>query len=113
MHRDIDEWNRNLTLREAFRVSAVPAYQSLAREIGPERMKTIGYGNRELSAGINTFWLPRPGNAGILISADEQAALLNKLLAGKLQSSGKQLKILRAIMLVAETGQRKLYGKTG
>ena len=117
VHRDIKEWNHDLTLREAFRVSAVPAYQSLAREIGHERMKTyieqIGYGNRDISAGIDTFWLPRPENAGLLISADEQAALLNKLLYGKLPFSEKQLKRLRDVMLVAETRQGKLYGKTG
>ena len=49
----------------------------------------------------------------MLISADEQAALLNKLLNGKLPFSGKQLKILRDVMLVTETGKGKLYGKTG
>ncbi len=117
VHRDIEEWNRNLTLREAFRVSAVPAYQALAREIGPARMKTyierIGYGNGDISAGIDSFWLPRPGKAGMLISANEQVALLNKLLDGKLPFSGKQLKTLRDVMLVTETPKGKLYGKTG
>jgi beta-lactamase class D len=117
VHRDIEEWNRDLTLREAFRVSAVPAFQLLARDIGPERMKTyierIDYGNREISAGIDTFWLPRAGNRGLLISANEQVALLNKLLDGRLPFSGKQLKILRDVMLVAETPKGKLYGKTG
>jgi beta-lactamase class D len=39
IHRDIEGWNQDLTLREAFRVSAVPAYQILARQIGNERMK--------------------------------------------------------------------------
>ncbi len=117
VHRDIEEWNRDLTFREAFRVSAVPAYQALARQIGPERMKTfieqIGYGNRDISAGIDTFWLPRPGKTGILISADEQLLLLNQLLDGKLPFSGKHLKIIRNVMLVTETEKGKLYGKTG
>ena len=117
VHRDIEEWNRNLTLREAFRVSAVPAFQALAREIGPERMKTyidrIGYGNGDISSGIDTFWLPRSGKAGILISANEQVALLNKLLDGRLPFSGKELKTLHEVMLVAETPKGKLYGKTG
>ncbi|WP_255372261.1 penicillin-binding transpeptidase domain-containing protein [Prosthecochloris sp. HL-130-GSB] len=47
--RHYDAWNRDLTLRQAFSVSAVPAYQGLARQIGPERMKAyidaIGYGS--------------------------------------------------------------------
>jgi beta-lactamase class D len=38
VHRDIG-WNKDLTLREAFRASAVPAYQILARQIGSESMK--------------------------------------------------------------------------
>ncbi|NTV99481.1 MAG: class D beta-lactamase, partial [Chlorobiaceae bacterium] len=107
VHRDIEQWNCNLTLREAFRVSAVPAYQVLARQIGPERMKRyidqISYGNGGISAGIDIFWLPSPGKTGMLISAKEQVALLNKLLDGKLPFSGKQVKTLREIMLVAET----------
>jgi beta-lactamase class D len=117
VYRDIEEWNRNMTLREAFRVSAVPAFQALAREIGPIRMKRyidrIGYGNGDISAGIDTFWLPRSGKAGMLISANEQVALLNKLLDGRLPFSGKELKTLRDVMLVAETPKGKLYGKTG
>lgn len=117
VHRDIEEWNRDLTLREAFRVSSVPAYQALARQIGPERMKRyidqIGYGNGDISAGIDTFWLSRPGKVGMLISAKEQVALINKLLSGKLPFSGKQVKTLRDVMLVAETPKGKLFGKTG
>lgn len=117
MHRDIDAWNGDLTLREAFRVSAVPAFQVQAREIGPERMKTyidrIGYGNKDISSGIDTFWLPRPGKVGMLISAKEQVELLNKLLNGQLPFSGMHVKGLREVMLVAETPKGKLYGKTG
>jgi beta-lactamase class D len=117
VHRDIEDWNRDLTLREAFRVSAVPAYQALAREIGHARMKTyierIGYGNGDISAGIDSFWLPRSGKAGMLISANEQVVLLNKLLDGKLPFSGKELKALRDVMLTTETPKGKLYGKTG
>ncbi|WP_083694526.1 penicillin-binding transpeptidase domain-containing protein [Chlorobium sp. KB01] len=117
VHRDIDGWNRNLTLREAFRVSAVPAFQALARAIGQERMKRyinrIGYGNGDISSGIDTFWLPRPGRTGVLISAGEQVALLNRLLDGRLPFSKKHVKALRNIMLVAESPKGKLYGKTG
>ena len=37
--RFIPEWNRDLTLKEAFRVSCVPAFQNLARKTGAERMR--------------------------------------------------------------------------
>jgi len=117
VHRDIEGWNKDLTLREAFRVSSVPAFQGLAREIGAERMKEyigkIGYGSQETSAGIDTFWLPRPNTKPILISTDEQVALLNKLLDGKLPFSKKNISVLRDIMQVVKTEKGVLYGKTG
>jgi beta-lactamase class D len=115
--RDIEGWNQDLTLREAFKVSAVPAYQILAREIGEARMKEyiekIGYGSQDISSGIDIFWLPRPDTTSIKISADEQVALLNKLLDGKLPFSEKNIAILRDIMRAEKTGKGTLYGKTG
>ena len=115
--RDIEGWNQNLTLREAFRVSAVPAYQILARDIGEARMKEylgkIGYGSEDISAGLDIFWLPRSDNTSIKISADEQVLLLNKLLDGKLPFSEENISILRDIMLVEKTDKGALYGKTG
>ena len=107
VHRNYDAWNRNLTLREAFNVSAVPAYQILARQIGVDRMRSyiekISYGNEDISAGVDVFWLPDPGRVSIVISADEQVALLNKLLDGKLPFSERNVAILRNVMKVAET----------
>jgi beta-lactamase class D len=123
VHRDlaqnfpIEGWNKDLTLREAFRVSSVPAYQILARQIGVERMKKyieqINYGTKDISAGIDIFWLDRPGTAPIRISADEQVALLNKLLDGQLPFADKNIAILKSVMEVVKTEKGTLYGKTG
>ncbi len=115
--RDIEGWNQALTLRQAFRVSAVPAYQILARQIGPDRMKqyleAIDYGTKDISAGIDMFWLPRENTTSLMISADEQVALLNKLLDGKLPFSKDNVGILKDIMRVGKTEKGTLYGKTG
>ncbi|MCA9395799.1 MAG: class D beta-lactamase [Candidatus Omnitrophica bacterium] len=117
VHRDIDGWNQNLTLREAFRVSAVPAYQILARQVGVARMKqyvgALNYGTKDISAGIDIFWLSRAGNASIAISADEQVVLLNQFLDGNLPFSEKNVAILRDVMQVLKTEKGTLYGKTG
>jgi beta-lactamase class D len=117
IHRDIEGWNQDLTLRQAFRVSAVPAFQGLARQIGAKRMKQyidrIDYGTKDISSGIDIFWLPRPGKASIKICADEQVALLNKLLDGTLPFPKKHIAILRDMMLVTKTDKGTLYGKTG
>ena len=117
VHRSIEGWNKDLTLREAFKASAVPAYKILARQIGAERMKTylegINYGNKDISAGIDRFWLnPTEGNP-LLISADEQVVLLNNLLDGKMPFSEKNIAILKDIMQVSKTEKGTLYGKTG
>nr|AMP48176.1 classD [uncultured bacterium] len=115
--RDIEGWNQDLTLREAFRVSAVPAYQILARDVGAVRMKEymekIDYGSKDISAGIDIFWLPRPDTISIKISAEEQVDLLNKFLDGKLPFSEKNIAILRDIMQIEKTEKGTLYGKTG
>lgn len=115
--RDIEGWNKDLSLREAFRVSSVPAYQMLARHIGLDRMKTyiekIGYGSRDVSSGVDIFWLPRADRVSIKISADEQVDLLNKLLDGGLPFSKKNVMILRDVMLVEKTDKGMIYGKTG
>src|SRR5690606_37392427 len=54
--RERTELNRDLDFRTAFRISALPHYQELARRIGLDRMQqfidTVGYGNRDLSGGI-------------------------------------------------------------
>ncbi len=117
VHRDIDGWNQDLTLREAFRASAVPAYQILARQIGLERMKKyiedINYGTKDTSSGIDIFWLPQPGRVSIMISADEQVALLNKLFDGKLPFAEKNIALLKDIMEADKTEKGTLYGKTG
>lgn len=115
--RFLPEWNRNLNLRDAFRFSCVPAYQDLARKIGPERMQAaldkLGYGDRNISSGIDLFWLPAPGRETLLISPAEQAALTARLATGEVPFSAKAQAVLKDIMEVRSTLRGTLYGKTG
>ena len=115
--RFLPEWNKDLTLKEAFRVSCVPAFQNLARKIGPGIMQAwidkISYGDRNISSGIDIFWLPAPGRKTILISPEEQAKLICKLVSGKLPFSEKSLAVLNEIMIIKKTPLGILYGKTG
>jgi len=117
INRSMDLWNKDMTLREAFSASALPAFQVLAVQIGEKRMKkylkNIHYGNMDISAGIDSFWLPGPGKNSIMISADEQIVLLNRLLNGKLPFSKENVKILHDIMQTVKTDKGTLYGKTG
>ena len=54
-------WNHDHTLASATRESVVWYFQELAARIGPERMQEyidkIGYGNKDISGGLTTFWL--------------------------------------------------------
>lgn len=115
--RSIEDWNRDLTLRQAYAVSCVPAYQALARKIGPERMNEwihrLGYGNGDTSSGNDVFWLPAPDRTPILISADGQAALIRRLVNGDLPFSKETFAILQDIMTAKTTARGTLYGKTG
>jgi len=115
--RFIEDWNQDLTLRQAYAFSCVPAYQALARKIGPARMDgwihKFGYGNEDTSSGNDVFWLPAPDRTPILISPDEQANLIRRLVHGDLPFSKDSLKILKDIMAAKTTSRGTLYGKTG
>jgi beta-lactamase class D len=115
--RWLEDWNKDQTLRSAIAVSCVPAYQSLARRIGRPRMQEwidkLGYGNRDLSSGIDVFWLPEAGRRTLLISPEEQAAMIARLVSGKLPFSPQTLATLRSILKQKETKRGTFYGKTG
>lgn len=117
IHRDIAAWNRDLNLRDAFQASCVPAFQSLAKRLGPDRMnrwlEAIGYGDKNTTAGLDVFWLPAPARRTLLISPKEQAELLCELVAGKLPIQPASLKTLKDLMWVRATSSATLYGKTG
>jgi beta-lactamase class D len=72
-------WNKDLTMAEAFKVSAVPYYQEVARRIGRDTMKhwidSLQYGNKNISGPIDSFWL----NNHLKITPDEQLGLVKKL----------------------------------
>ena len=59
--RRVPEWNRDLTMQEAFKVSAVPYFQEVARRIGKDTMQrsldSLHYGTAKIKTRIDTFWL--------------------------------------------------------
>jgi len=115
--RSIEDWNQNLTLKEAFKVSCVPAFKDLAKKIGLENMKIwidkISFGNKNISAGIDCFWLPQEDGNEIKITPLEQAKLLAKFINKQLPFSEKSEKILKELMKEKETIHGIFYGKTG
>lgn len=111
--REFEAWNRDHTLRSAFKASAVPVYQEIARRIGPERMARyvaqFDYGNRDTSGEIDGFWL----RGRLRISAAQQAAFLERLYAEELPLERRTQTIVKDIMLLDESDLGVLRGKTG
>ena len=115
--RSFPGWNGDLTLREAFQASCVPAFQELARKIGSERMQEwlnkLGYGDKNMCERPDSFWLPRAGQKNIIITPEQQADLINKLITGKLPLKKENVATLLDIMSIESTARSTLFGKTG
>ncbi len=106
------DWNRDLTLAEAFKYSSFSHYQQVARMIGKERMQealdTLGYGNKKIDT-IDRFWV----NNTLKISADEQMGFVKYLYFEKLPFNKRSQTIVKKIMLQESTTNYKLSYKTG
>jgi beta-lactamase class D len=111
--RSRPELNQDLDLQAAFRISAVPHYQALVRRIGAERMQqfidAVGYGNRDISGGIDQFWL----TGGLRISPREQVDFLARLFRGDLPFSAATQAAVREMMVGERTADYTLHAKTG
>jgi beta-lactamase class D len=107
------DWNKDLTMKEAFKVSAVNYYQEVARRIGYDTMKrwidSLQYGNMNISGPIDSFWL----NNTLKISPDEQLGLVTQLYFDKLPFQKRTQQIVRNVMLQEDNTQYKLSYKTG
>lgn len=108
-----EDWNKDLTMAQAFKVSALPYYQELARRIGKDRMQhyldTVQYGNKTMGNSVDSFWI----NNQLKISADEQVGFIKRLYHTELPFSERSQRIVRGMMLQKETDNYKLYYKTG
>lgn len=115
IHREIDGWNHDTNLRQAFKDSTVWFYQVLARRIGYERMQQfinkVGYGNRQIgtAADIDRFWLQKP----LQITPKEQIKFLQRLYQGDLPFSQRTINLVKDIMVREQTPDYTLRGKTG
>lgn len=107
------DWEKDLGLRDAIKVSSVPIYQELARRIGPERMaagvKSLGYGNRKTGDVVDRFWLDGP----LEISAVEQVQFLRRLLDDKLPLKPETMSIVRSIVPTEAVEGAVIHHKTG
>lgn len=111
--RNREEWNVDMSMRQAFKVSCVPYYQELARRIGAVELQkwidTVKYGNQRIGGAVDMFWL----NDTLKISADEQVLFMKRLYFDKLPFSQRSQRIVRSMMLQEDSSNYRLYYKTG
>ncbi|TVZ15502.1 class D beta-lactamase [Maribacter sp. MAR_2009_72] len=110
----LKNWEQDLILRDAFQFSCVHCYQEVARKIGSQRMNDyaskLNYGNLEIdSTNIDKFWLEGESR----ISQMQQIDFLKRFYNFELPISKRTERIMRNIMLIEETDQYKLSGKSG
>lgn len=108
-----EDWNKDLTMEDAFKVSAVPYYQEVARRIGHDTMQhwldSLHYGNQKIGDRIDSFWLDN----SLKISPDEQLGLVKRLYFDQLPFQKRTQQIVRDVMVQEDNTQYKLCYKTG
>jgi len=115
-----DAWKQDQTPITWIKESCVWYSQVLTQQLGVEKFQEyvtkFHYGNMDLSGdvgqnnGLTQAWL----SSSLEISANEQLAFLEKLLAGQLPVSAHAHTMTQNILFVQEwPGGWKLYGKTG
>jgi beta-lactamase class D len=111
--RRIPEWNKDLTMYEAFRFSSVPYYQEVARRIGKDTMQfwldSLAYGTKAIRTRIDTFWLDN----SLKITPDEELGLVKRLYFNQLPFYKINQEIVKKAMLFEDKPEYKLSYKTG
>lgn len=106
-------WNRDLTMEEAFKASAVPYYQEVARRIGKDTMQfwldSLKYGNHHIGGKVDTFWLDN----SLKITPDEEMGLVKRLYFSQLPFQKRTQDIVKKVMLQESNSNYKLSYKTG
>jgi beta-lactamase class D len=107
------EWDQDLSMYRAFRVSAVPYYQELARRIGRDTMHlwldSLGYGTKKITSPIDSFWLDN----SLRITPDEQLGLVKRLYFNQLPFFKTYQEIVKKAMLFEDNSNYRLGYKTG
>jgi beta-lactamase class D len=111
--RNIETWNKDMGMTEAFKVSNVPYYQEVARRIGKDTMQkwldSLSYGNKKMGNRADSFWLDN----SLKISPDEQLGLLKKLYFDQLPFRKSVHEMVKHVMLQEDNTLYKLSYKTG
>lgn len=108
-----DEWNKDLTMEQAFKASAVNYYQEVARRVGKDAMQkwldSLHYGTQKITSQVDSFWLDNT----LKISPDEQLGLVKRLYFDQLPFQKRSQQIVRNMMQQESNTLYTLAYKTG
>ena len=117
--RPVDSWNKDLTMYDAFRVSAVNYYQEVARRIGKDTMQfwldSLKYGaksdteNVVIKSAIDSFWLDN----SLKITPDQELGLVKRLYFDQLPFFKSYQEVVKRAMLFENNANYRLGYKTG
>lgn len=103
VEREVADWNRDLDMDEAMRVSGVWFFQEMARRVGGSAMarhvRGVGYGNGDIGGGIDRFWL----DGDLRVTPNDQVEILKLLYAGQLPFSSHNQSEVRRILIPSPT----------
>jgi beta-lactamase class D len=111
--RKPEYWNQDLSMKRAFRYSAVWAYQELARQAGYSNISkwltACSYGNANCNGQIDQFWL----NDSLQITIEEQLEFLIKLKENNLPFSQQAMQKTKEILFEETNSSGSIFAKTG
>lgn len=113
VERQDSSWNKDLDLKEAFKISATPYFREIARKIGKDTLQlwldTLQYGNKNMGATADSFWLDN----SLKITPDEQLGLMFQLYFDKLPFSRYAQSMVKGLMLQEENDKYRYSLATG
>ena len=108
-----ESWNQDQDLKSAMKNSVNWYFQELDSRAGLSSIQgfldQIGYGNSDVSAGPETFWM----ESSLKISPIEQVRLLADLYDNTFGFQESSIQAVKEALCIAEENGYTLYGKTG
>jgi len=108
-----DSWNMDQTLSSGLKNSVNWYFQNIDRSVGLNILgdfyKRLGYGNCNLSGGINNYWM----ESSLLISPIEQVQILQKFYSNSFGFRAEDVNAIKNALRISEKGDAVLSGKTG
>jgi bla regulator protein BlaR1 len=110
---EYENWNKDQELAGAMRDSVNWYFQNIDQQVGlinlGQYFNKINYGNKDLTAGLQNYWL----ESSLKISAIEQVQLLKNLYNYEMDFEKRNIDIVKNVMKLSEAEGAILSGKTG